>query len=47
MHSCQPLLEVNLSPEFMNLYSPYEGQVFGVCVFVVVVVVVLRVAAAS
>ena len=27
-HSCQPLLGVNLSPEFVNLYFPYAGQVF-------------------
>ena len=26
MHSCQPLLGVNLSPEFVNLYFPYVGQ---------------------
>ena len=26
-HSCQPLLGVNLSPEFVNLYFPYAGQV--------------------
>ena len=26
MHSCQPLLGVNLSPEFVNLYFPYAGQ---------------------
>ena len=25
-HSCQPLLGVNLSPEFLNLYFPYAGQ---------------------
>ena len=25
-HSCQPLLRVNLSPEFVNLYFPYVGQ---------------------
>ena len=25
-HSCQPLLGVNLSPEFVNLYFPYAGQ---------------------
>ena len=25
LHSCQPLLGVNLSPEFVNLYFPYEG----------------------
>ena len=25
-HSCQPLLRVNLSPEFVNLYFPYAGQ---------------------
>ena len=24
--SCQPLLGVNLSPEFVNLYFPYAGQ---------------------
>ena len=24
-HSCQPLLRVNLSPEFVNLYFPYAG----------------------
>ena len=24
-HSCQPLLGVNLSPEFVNLYFPYAG----------------------
>ena len=23
-HSCQPLLGVNLSPEFVNLYFPYK-----------------------
>ena len=28
IHSCQPLLGVNLSPEFVNLYFPYAGQVF-------------------
>ena len=27
-HSCQPLLGVNLSPEFANLYFPYAGRVF-------------------
>ena len=26
LHSCQPLLEVNLSPVFVNLYFPYGGQ---------------------
>ena len=26
LHSCQPLLEVNLTPEFVNLYFPYAGQ---------------------
>ena len=26
LHSCQPLLEVNLSPVFVNLYFPYAGQ---------------------
>ena len=26
LHSCQPLLGVNLSPVFMNLYFPYAGQ---------------------
>ena len=26
MHSCPPLLGVNLSPEFVNLYFPYAGQ---------------------
>ena len=26
MHSCQPLLGVNLSPEFVNLYFPHAGQ---------------------
>ena len=25
-HSCQPLLGVNLSPEFVNLYFPNAGQ---------------------
>ena len=25
-HSCQPLLRVNLSPEFVYLYFPYAGQ---------------------
>ena len=25
-HSCQPLLGVNLSPVFVNLYFPYAGQ---------------------
>ena len=25
LHSCQPLLGVNLSPEFVNLYFPYTG----------------------
>ena len=25
IHSCQPLLGVNLSPEFVNLYFPYAG----------------------
>ena len=25
-HSCQPLLGVNLSPEYVNLYFPYAGQ---------------------
>ena len=25
-HSCQPLLGVNLSPEFVNLYFPYAVQ---------------------
>ena len=25
MLSCQPLLGVNLSPEFVNLYFPYAG----------------------
>ena len=25
VHSCQPLLGVNLSPEFVNLYFPYAG----------------------
>ena len=25
-HSCQPLLGVNLSPEFVNLYFPYACQ---------------------
>ena len=28
IHSCQPLLGVNLSPEFVNLYFPYAGRVF-------------------
>ena len=28
---CQPLLGVNLSPEFVNLYFPYAGQ--GLLVF--------------
>ena len=32
LHSCQPILGVNLSPEFVNLYFPYAGQV--VVVFV-------------
>ena len=31
VHSCQPLLGVNLSPEFVNLYFPYAGQ--GLLVF--------------
>ena len=26
MHSCQPLLGVNLSPVFVNLYFPYAGR---------------------
>ena len=26
LHSCQPLLGVNLSPVFMNPYFPYAGQ---------------------
>ena len=26
IHSCQPLLGVNLSPEFVNLYLPYAGR---------------------
>ena len=26
MHSCQPILGVNLSPEFVNLYFPYAGR---------------------
>ena len=26
LHSCQPLLGVNLSPVFVNLYFPYAGQ---------------------
>ena len=26
MHSCQPLLGVNLSPVFVNLYFPDAGQ---------------------
>ena len=26
MRSCQPLLGVNLSPEFVNPYFPYAGQ---------------------
>ena len=26
IHSCQPLLGVNLSPEFVNLYFPYAGR---------------------
>ena len=26
MHSCQPLLGVNLSLEFVNLYFPYAGR---------------------
>ena len=34
LHSCQPLLGVNYSPEFVNLYFPYAGQV--VVVFFVV-----------
>ena len=25
LHSCQPLLGVNLSPEFVNLHFPYAG----------------------
>ena len=25
LHGCQPLLGVNLSPEFVNLYFPYVG----------------------
>ena len=25
-HSCQPLLGINLSPEFVNLYFPYAGR---------------------
>ena len=25
IHSCQPLLGVNLIPEFVNLYFPYAG----------------------
>ena len=25
-HSCQPLLGVNLSPEFVDLYFPYAGR---------------------
>ena len=25
-HSCQPILGVKLSPEFVNLYFPYAGQ---------------------
>ena len=28
MHSCQPLLGVKLSPEFVNLYFPYTGLFF-------------------
>ena len=28
MHSCPPLLGVNLSPEFVNLYFPYAGRIF-------------------
>ena len=27
-HSCQPVLRVNLSPEFVNLYFPYASWVF-------------------
>ena len=27
-HSCQPVLGINLSPVFVNLYFPYAGQVF-------------------
>ena len=26
-HSCQPLLGVNLSPEFVHQYFPYAGQI--------------------
>ena len=26
MHTCQPLLGVNLSPELLKLYFPYQGQ---------------------
>ena len=26
IHNCQPLLGVNLSPEFVNLYFPYAGR---------------------
>ena len=26
IHSCQPILGVNLSPELVNLYFPYAGQ---------------------
>ena len=25
LHSCQPLLGVHLSPEFVNMYFPYAG----------------------
>ena len=25
-HSCQPILGINLSPEFVNLHFSYEGQ---------------------
>ena len=33
MHSWQPLLGVNLSPEFVNLYFPYAGRFVVVVVF--------------
>ena len=26
LHTCQPHLGVNLSPEFVNLYFPYAGR---------------------
>ena len=38
IHSCQPNLGVNLSPEFVNLYLPYAGQGFCFVLFLLVAV---------